>query len=85
MLNYRLTNISKIKIYFFSEIVEKMVNKKMKRLVTISNIIGAELIIADVAAMILFILTFTGGVALSGITILLPLANAASQRSSHLL
>ena len=37
-----------------------MVNKKMKRLVTISNIIGAELIIADVAAMILFILTFTG-------------------------
>ena len=62
-----------------------MVNKKMKRLVTISNIIGAELIIADVAAMILFILTFTGGVALSGITILLPLANAGSQRSSHLL
>ena len=89
--NYKLAKTSEAEAYFLDEIakIEKL-TQKMQRLVTISNVYDTRLITTAVVTGSSSISAFGNGLALlidvslSGMYVLLILANAASRKSSQL-
>ena len=87
--NYGLAKISEVEIYFSDKICKREKLAK-KLLATISNAVGIELIATVVITDSLSITLFTTGgafpigMALSGMSILLPLENSASRKSNQL-
>ena len=85
---YRLNKLSEIEAVFLDEIeFREQIGKKMKRFITITGIVGTDLITSTVITGGISIATFACGVglpvgiALNGTSLLLSLATAITQKS----
>ena len=85
---YRLNKLSEIEAVFLDEIeFREQIGKKMKRFITITGIVGTDLITSTGITGGISIATFACGVglpvgiALNGTSLLLSLANAITRKS----